>query len=378
MRLMTVDALNMVGLLHEGVVDEASWSTGLDALSDFFGRCGLLLGSMHSGREGFDLSGHRIDPAGVALIAGPMANPVDNPWVAAAPRLPLRQPVTIDDIGGSDVLQRSRLWAGFYLAFGYSQAIGTVLERQPERTDILMLARGEEAFVANELAVFDQLITHIARAWRMKRQMQALREQTEDLTAALDHLERGVIITAPDGTIRFANRAADRLLSEGDGIDATNGRVRATRSKANEELSTIIHRAAQTGIGKDDVAVDAVSLARASDVPFAVVAEPLAPGHSETLGHGRREGTILFVGDARGSRTPHSSRIAAIYNLTAAEAAIATTIVSGASVAEAAKLQGISENTAKTHLKAVYGKIGVTRQSQLVRRVLSDIGGLIQ
>lgn len=374
----TLSALDVVGRLHEGVIDDRSWGAGLDSLSDLFGQSGLLLGSMHSGREGFDLSGHRIDPAGVALIAGPMANPVDNPWVAAAPGLPLRSPVTIDDIGGSDMLQRTKLWAGFYLAFGYSQAIGTVLERQPERTDILMLARRENIYAHDELRMFAQLIPHIARAWRVKRQMQELRAQTADLAAALDVLERGVIITGSDGKIRFANRAADRLLTSGDGIDATNGRIRATRPRETEALANIVHRAAKTGIGQDDVAVDAMPLSRGSgSVPLALVAEPLAPGHHEGLGQGRRAGTILFVGDSVGSDAPDAARIAAIYGLTKAEADLTATIFTGASVAEAARANGVSENTAKTHMKAVYEKIGITRQSQLVRRIMADIGGLL-
>lgn len=378
MRSASLDALEIVGKLHEGVVDDVRWDAALDALSDLFGQCGLLMGSMHSGREGFDLHGHRIDPAGVALIAGPMANPVDNPWVAAAPRLPLRRPVTIDDIGGSDLLQRSRLWAGFYLAFGYSQAIGTVLERQPDRTDILMLARGEAPFAGTDLATFDLLIAHIARAWRVKRQMQHLRDRADDLAAALDVIDLGVIITGPDGQIRFANRTADRLLSSGDGLDATNGRVRATGSRSAEALAKVIHRAARTGIGQDSVAVDAVALARRDNsVPVAVVAEPLAPGHHEGLGQGRREGAILFLGDSSGDAAPSVERLAAIYDLTRSEAEVAAKIIAGTSIAEAAQAQGISENTAKTHLKAVYGKIGISRQSQLVRRVMTDIGGLL-
>lgn len=373
-----LEALEIVGKLHEGVVDDTSWSRALDALSDFFDRCGLLIGSMHSGREGFDLAGHRIDPAGVALIAGPMANPVDNPWVAAAPRMPLRRPVTIDDIGGSDLLQRSRLWAGFYMAFGYSQAIGAVLERQPDRTDILMLARQEDPFVGNDLKLFDALISHIARAWRVKRQMQQLRDRADDLAAALDVIDRGVVITGSDGQIRFANRTADRLLSAGDALDATNGRIRATGARSADGLAKVIHRAAQTGIGRDNIAVDAVSLARRDgSVPVAVVAEPLAPGHHERLGQGRREGAILFIGDSAGETTPSAERLAAIYGLTRSEAEVAAKIVSGTSIVEAAQAQGISENTAKTHLKAIYGKVGISRQSQLVRRVLADIGGLL-
>lgn len=380
MRPTATDILEIVGALHEGVADDISWDAALALVSDALGQSGVLLGTMYS-RGNFELSGHRLDPAAVALLSGPMANPDDNPWVAAAPRLPLRRPVTVSDIGGQELLRRSRVWKGFYTAFAYEmpdQTIGAVLERQPEQTDIIMLARRSRPFSAADTAVFRRLLVHLARSFRVRRQLQQMRAHSEDLTAALDKLERGVIITGPEGQIRFANRAADRLLTAGDGIDATRGRVRATRTRPAEKLRSMIYRTARTGVGKDVVAGDAVSISRSNEAnPIAVVAEPLAPGHNESLGQGRRAGTILFVGDSCPSASPSVKRIASIYDLTVAEADIAAHIVMGASVASAAEARGITENTAKTHLKSIYEKIGVNRQSQLVRRVMTDIGGLL-
>jgi DNA-binding CsgD family transcriptional regulator len=372
------DLLDIVGALHEGVIDDGSWNAALDALSDHLGNSGLLLGTMPSSGKPFELSGHRVDPAAIAVLAGPMANADDNPWVAAAPRLALRRPATVHDIGGQDLLEASRVWDGFYAAFDYDQAVGAVLERQCDYTDIMMLARRGGPYAGAELAMFQALIPHVARAFRVRRQLRIWRERAEDLSAALDHLDRGIIITGPEGQIRFTNRAAERLLSAGDGIDATRGRLRATRTRASAQLSRMIYRSALTGIGQDDVAVNAVSIARSNDAsPIAVIAEPLAPGHHESMGQGRREGAILFVGHSTMEARPSAARIAAIYGLTVAEAEIAASIVSGASVASAALARGITGNTAKTHLKSVYEKMGINRQSQLVRRVMADVGGLM-
>jgi len=358
------------------VIDELSWDAGLDSVSDLFGQCALMLGTMR-GPGDFVLSGHRMDAAAIALLAGPLANPQDNPWVAAAPALALRRPARVDDIGGQELLEGSRVWQQFYRGFGYSHAMGSVLERQSDHIDIMMLARGGDSFANGDVANFSPLIAHVARSFRVRRQMQHMRAHAEDLAAALDHLERGVIITGPEGQLRFANRAADRLLTTGDGIDATAGRVRATQTRSAKDLSEMIYRGARTGIGQDTVAVDAVSIERSDNPnPIAVVAEPLAPGHHEGLGLGRREGTILFIGDS--TNVPLSvGRIAAVYGLTGAEADITASIAAGTSVASAAQARGISENTAKTHLKSVYEKIGIQRQSQLVRRVMADLGGLV-
>lgn len=256
--------------------------------------------------------------------------------------------------------------------------MGAVLERQPDRIEIMMILRRAGEFAALEVRVLAQLIPHIARAWRVRRVLDDWRGRAGGMATALDLLDRGVIITGPDGHVRFANRAADRLLSRGDGIDATRGCLRARRPHKTAQLLTMIGRAAGTAVGSDAVAVDALALDRGEgQTPLAVIAEPIAPGHSGGMGHGSHGGAVLFVSDSDASVRPTPMRLAAVYGLTAAEAQVAAHIAVGEGVGAAADAQGISENTAKTHLKAVFAKVGVNRQSQLVRRIIADTGGLM-
>jgi DNA-binding CsgD family transcriptional regulator len=60
-------------------------------------------------------------------------------------------------------------------------------------------------------------------------------------------------------------------------------------------------------------------------------------------------------------------KLADRYRLTATEARLATHIGAGGSVAEYAALHGVSLGTVRTHLKAVFAKTGVHRQTDLVR-----------
>jgi DNA-binding CsgD family transcriptional regulator len=59
------------------------------------------------------------------------------------------------------------------------------------------------------------------------------------------------------------------------------------------------------------------------------------------------------------------------YRLSPAEAGLAARIVGGMSLRQAAETIGISDNTARTHLKRVFVKTGARRQSDLVRRALT-------
>ena len=287
----------------------------------------------------------------------------------------------MDDRGGLDHLKSTRLWSDFYVPFGMGECIGAPLERQPEYSNVLIAGRktSSRSFSGREKMALQALLPHIARAWRVKRAMAEMEAQIGSLKMVLDRIDRAIVVAGPEGEIRFVNRSADRLLSRGNAIDTRNGRLCATRPRHTEALRALIGRAAATSVGAELVAVDAIALpCDNQDPPLAVVAEPLAPAHSDTLGHVAAAGAILFIGDSEASRSPASERLQVVYGLTPAEARMASAIVDGKGMASAASALNLSPNTAKYHLKAVFGKVGVSSQVQLVRRVMADVGGLAE
>jgi DNA-binding CsgD family transcriptional regulator len=56
-----------------------------------------------------------------------------------------------------------------------------------------------------------------------------------------------------------------------------------------------------------------------------------------------------------------------IYGLTDAEAAVAARIIEGADVAGVAAATGRSAETVRSHLRAVYGKLGIGQRTELVQ-----------
>ncbi|WP_434385964.1 LuxR C-terminal-related transcriptional regulator [Melittangium boletus] len=64
--------------------------------------------------------------------------------------------------------------------------------------------------------------------------------------------------------------------------------------------------------------------------------------------------------------------IARLHGLTPTEALLAASLAQGLSLAEFAATRGCTEQTARTHLKRVLDKMGVRRQSELVRVLLGS------
>lgn len=372
--------LDLIGRLHEGVVDDGVWKDGLETACRLIGTAGLLLGVVEEGRLG-SLYGHRMPGESLSLLTGSLATADGNPWVGAAATQPLRRPVTVDDLGGQRTVEQTGLWQNINRPFGIGECAGAVLERQPGAAEIVTIGRamGQGGFRKDQLSTFASLIPHLARTWRVKRALAEWQTLAGSLSFVLDRMERAVVVAGADGRVRFANRAADRLLSSGKALDVTRGRIRPSRSYYSDALSSLIERAARTGLGAESVAVDAIALPGAEDgPPIAVVAEPLAPAHSDCLGHSPMPGAVLFISDSEASIRPSVERLRVVYNLTPAEARLTALLVDGCDIPSAARTLGVSVNTVKYHLKSVFEKVGVSRQAQLIRRVLADVGGLAE
>ncbi len=76
-------------------------------------------------------------------------------------------------------------------------------------------------------------------------------------------------------------------------------------------------------------------------------------------------------------RARHASaslgELARLYALTHAEARVLGALVDGQSIAGYCAIAGISVNTAKTHLKQIFAKTGVNRQTELIRMALTNL-----
>lgn len=374
--------LELVGQLHEGVVDTDIWEQSLAGICAALHVPALMIGAVSEGGRNVRFQfGHATDPRLIEVLSGPLADPLHNPWLDLASVHPLRRVATVDDVGGPERLQNSRIWAEFYERFGIGDSVGASLERQPDYADILVTGRlsRQPDFGPADLRFVNAILPHLARAWRVKSALAKMESEVGTLQFVLDRLDRAIVVTGPTGKVRFANRAADRLLSRGDGLDARQGRIRATRPRHTDALHGLIGRAAETGVGGASVAVDALAVPSANDNrPIAIVAEPLAPPHSDALGHSANPGAILFISDSEASTRPSVDHLRVVYGLTPAEARLTALVVEGHGVSAVAAELGVSANTAKYHLKTVFEKVGVTRQTQLVRRVLADVGGLAE
>jgi DNA-binding CsgD family transcriptional regulator len=192
--------------------------------------------------------------------------------------------------------------------------------------------------------------------------------------AILAHVHTAVLTVGPGLRLGFANPAAEALLRRGDGLRLRDGHLKARWPAEERTLAAAVSGAFGTGprprSGEAAAGAAAVLVAvgRGEDrPPYRVSVLPLRPGRAaRALAPGTQ--AILFVDDPdRDAAPPRAALYERAFDLTPAEARLAVHLAAGASLTEAAEAFGVTHNTVRAQLRAIFDKTDTHRQSDLVR-----------
>ena len=174
----------------------------------------------------------------------------------------------------------------------------------------------------------------------------------------LDLLHEAVLVLGRDARLLGSNRAAAGLLSEGDGLTLSAGRLVASTSDATQALHRGVERAARGEAGR----VQVPRFGRTS-LTLLVERHPQAGSGSPAA--------VVFATE-RGGRGPRDEDLAARHGLTPAECSVAQRLCAGVDLECIARELDISLSTVRGHLKQIFGKTQSHRQAELVCKLLSE------
>lgn len=218
------------------------------------------------------------------------------------------------------------------------------------------------------------LDAHFQHGLDLLRQSQRLRARQEDMDAVLARIETAVLILGPGMSLVYANPAGDALLRREDGLRLRERAVTARHHQDARALELAITAcvarstpASSAAGGFPGVLVD---VRRTADrPPYRVTVFPVARVSAAPLPVPGAE-IVLFVSDREtiGRHDPDEEQLYRLaFRLTPAEAKLASRLASGASLDDAAETLGVTRNTARAQLRALFDKAEARRQPDLVR-----------
>lgn len=239
------------------------------------------------------------------------------------------------------------------------------------------ITRGESApkFSALDRARCEGLLPHLRRALHIHN----LLDRSESLgtlySQAIGRLSVGTIVLDETGKVLEQNLIARELLSAADGLKLVGGRIEASYPSDNRELQQLIRNAFARHSGDPLAVASAMSVSRPSgQVSLGVVVEPV-PSQEWAEGKGQ-PAAVVYIRDAAGKSLASTAAAKQLFNLTPAETALAMELANGLTLEEAAEALNIRRNTARAHLRSIFSKTGVRRQTELVRIMLNSVAAL--
>lgn len=239
------------------------------------------------------------------------------------------------------------------------------------------ITRAETApkFSALDRARCEALLPHLRRALHIHN----LLDRSESLgtlySQAIGRLSVGTIVLDDSGKVLEQNLIAREILSANDGLKLVGGRLEASYPSDNRELQQLIRGAFARHSGDPLAVASAMSVSRPSGlVSLGVVVEPV-PSQEWAEGKGQ-PAAVVYIRDAAGKSLASTAAAKQLFNLTPAETALAMELANGLSLEEAAEALNIRRNTARAHLRSIFSKTGVRRQTELVRIMLNSVAAL--
>jgi DNA-binding CsgD family transcriptional regulator len=191
------------------------------------------------------------------------------------------------------------------------------------------------------------------------------------LTYGLELVCHGAMLVAESGGLRLANQTALAILQKKDGISLTRTGLVADRASDTRLLRKLLREAIsspQSGEPKESP----ITLERRSAHTALIVR--VVPGPGLECWHGTEQKTALLkLYDQDLGLVVDERALITMYGLTRSEAALASQLIQGKSIEDAAAGLFISAHTARTHLKRIFMKTDTHRQPELVVRMLLTV-----
>ena len=361
----------ILGAIYDAALDEARWVSCLEAIrAGFSGNYASLI-----------VRTETTEDIGLIVSAGidqPNLDP-GNPYIAMSPFAGMvpDQIVTLGDV----ISERDWRASDYYLSYCKPQDVFHVIAADISTRNGgiygLRITRPEsaEAFSRAEIDFCQLLIPHIKRALNLHLSINEDRKVSTLYSQAMAQLMVGVVILDQDRQVLECNPAATAILEMKDGLRVVGQQLEAAYTNDNRKLQSLVQEAMAKTNGSKASLNQAMSITRPSGrLAWGLIVQTIT---SDQWTEGKQRPSVaIFLRDTEGRVDPPVRLAQQLFHLTPAETALAIQLANGLSLEDASEALNIRRNTARAHLRSIFSKTGVRRQTELVRIFLNSVAWL--
>lgn len=224
-----------------------------------------------------------------------------------------------------------------------------------------------------QIEKIDMLLPHLQRALMIQNEFHHLNQHENTLHANLNNLLIGLILFDKHLEPIYINPVARSILKYHPAIRLENGKISASEHTDSEKIHSALVKAlsSSTKNNSSDASTALGIRHHDSSTTLPIIISPVT-----TVIKGFKTGNKSAVVDMCFSdpERPYpveAGELSKIYGLTKAEAQVAISLANGLSPKDIAKMNEVEISTVRSQLKAIYHKIGVKTQVELVKTLLT-------
>ena len=366
-----------VAAIYDAALQPKAWTVALSRIGELIGGSWLLMSVLPlAGGADFSVQDTCGDEGHLAYFRQHYNRPDTNPSIpsllAAGPGgIVLRE----DDMSDEEWV-RCGLYNDVYRPAGIYHGLGAFVLKTDTHMAFLGVNRrkAQGQFTSADIGLLRQIMPHIERALQVFVRVADLESQKTAHEALWDTLPFGLALLDRGGKILWTNQEATSILTRADGLSTCRKFLAATNPAENAELQRIIRVAIGTSEGRATPPRAPLNVSRPSHArPLALLVTPMRMERSFS----RQPVAAVFITDPERAPEAVPEMLKRLYELTPRESTLATLLLQGIDLREAAEQMDVSMNTARTHLRLIFEKTDTHRQSELVHLLLRGPAGLI-
>lgn len=367
----------IIGQIYDAALDPGGWPDTLASLQTHFGAIAAGI---------YTIERRPARPSSMVLLGvddGYRSRYVErflegNPWsecpVLQAPGRVRTERSLDEHLNSPGYYERTALYNEWMKPQGFIHTLGTNLsDTRDQRTKFFVYRpRRAGVFTSRDVMRFGTISQHLSHANSVAQRLALQDARYAQVMDVIDHLRFGVAFLDGRSRVTYANRQARLLLDRRDGICLRDGKIAALYREDGRRLHRLVHQACGFYHDVDAPVLQRVAVRRiGAGRPLCIMALPLSRAVTGAFASDTDTLALLITDPEREPAIPQEW-LRRHYGLTAAESRITRCLVQGNSLRGCAEVLGVTYETARSYLKLAMQKTGTKRQSDLVRKMLSE------
>ena len=367
--------------IYEAALDPDLWPSTLQAMATAFGAC----------FAGFGWEDTRVMAIGGSYGSEPRSEDEKESYTRRYKTLiysnPMRVPVlltrNVDDVFTPEMLvppdeyRASRYYREYVQPMGWGDGLSVILSKAEGVVHYLAFARAADAppYGPADIELLKLLAPHIRRAYTIGNLIGRQRKRIEGLAQTFDGLAAAVFVLDDRGRVTYRNDSGAALLAQGKPLIIVNERLCHVTGSLRGHGDRAFERALRAAVhGTFDATQGSMVLEGTDESRHLVHFLPLAARDRARTDDMSTASVSIFVTRVGFEAESPIKTIARTFSLTPREASILVALMEVGSLQEVAERHGVSLNTVRSQMKAIFTKTGVGRQADVVKLVASYLG----